>query len=143
MIEASKYLDSINSATINTFTQIANTKNRIAVVYKFDTPLFTEEFEIKTNKKFSLFELGSINSLNVMFAYIFVFPFKSFILKEKYFTIRRPSSKNLINYSGVDLIYQSKYINVYNSEDGDCLISANGLNRVILTEIVRKSKKNK
>lgn len=143
MINLEKQAAKIKAAPLNTFTQLTVEKDQTSIIYKFDTPLFEEEIAAKSNKKFPLFELNGLSSLNIMFAYLFTFPFKNFDLKEKYFIIRRPSSQNLTSYTGVELIYPSQYINVYNSGDGACLITANGLNKVILTEIVRKSKKVK
>lgn len=143
MLNVEKHIQKVKDAPLQTFTQFITDRDQVSVIYKFDTPLYDNEVLYNETRKFSLFQLGSLSSLKIMFGYVFVFPFKTFTLKDKYFIIRRPSCQNLVNFTGVELAYQSKYINVYSSEDGATLVTANGLNKVILTEIVRKSKKAK
>jgi len=135
-----KNLEIVEKTPIETFVPLKSGKDRVVVLYKYDTPLHLPDVENKHMQKFPLFDMYMFSSLGVIFCYLFTMEFKSIKLFDKYFWIKRPSAQYLDQFKNVALDYQSPFINVYSSTDGAALISKNGLSRIIVSSMVRKQK---
>lgn len=140
IIDKSK--DLINKTRLKTFTQVPSTRESGIVIYKYDEPLHSEDIQIKKSQSYPLFDMYSLSSLSIIFSYMFVFENKQFKVHDKYFHLKRPSVRSLDYLSGIELSYQSKYINIFVSQEGAALVSANKLFEVVTQDMVRRSKGN-
>lgn len=89
-----------------------------------------------------LFRLYFFESLSILSAYVFFIPSCEVKLNPSYLRLVLPSAKHLNLFKNVKMTMQDNQITVFHSNDGACLISINGLKRVIKPLLVRRSEKN-
>lgn len=130
----------INKSQLRIFTPLPSSRDSGIIIYKYDDPLHAEDIQIKKSQNYPLFDLYSLSSLSIIFSYMFVFENKQSRVHDKYFHLKRPSVKDLDYLSGVELAYQSEYINIFASQEGAALVSANKLYAVVEQNMVRRSK---
>lgn len=112
------------------------------IVFKYLQPVHTSDVALSVvERKLNILNIHYLQSVGILFAYLFHIPDMVVRNFDTYFTAIRPSSLNHENFTGVDLLYQSPYINVYESQDGAALVSSNNIGTVVTPDLVRKSNK--
>lgn len=117
-------------------------KGPTCISFKYEDPVSPEHLDIKFVRNFPMLDLYTLTSLNLIFGYLFLVDKKIVGVYDKYFTVKRPSVRNLPQFSNVSMDYQSNYINIISSPDGAALVMQNKLEEVIKQEMIRKSKRS-
>lgn len=138
---SSDLIKAFKEAKLNTFTPFGVVRKSGIIILKFAEPAYTEVIDSNP----AVLELDNvtltfIKSLSVFFAYAIVYDNKVVTYDEKFVTIVRPSSQNLVNHKGVRFRHHDQNINVYESQDGASIVALNNLMEIITSEMVRRKK---
>jgi hypothetical protein len=135
----------IDEAPLNQFYYILHEGKTVFICYKHTDLLDKESNSISVRPDplvFPLCDIYYLESLGILSAYIISVSGYDVDLFNFYLRIRRPSTLKNKFFSGAKMLLQDKYLNVFHSDEGGCLVSVNGLKRVIKPDMVRRSEKN-